>query len=279
VTGLVPLIDAADESRFGGKCVSLGRSLRAGLPVPPGYALDVEAVDSIANGSTSTDSFEQILKDVGGRAAVRSSAVGEDAKDASFAGQHVTILNVSSPAGLLNAILEVRQSAHSASALKYRERMSIAGEPRIAVAIQRLVHADAAGVLFTRNPATGARERLIEAAWGLGEIVVSGAVVPDSYRLTSEGRIVERTVGMKDIALRISAEGGTTEIAVEPALIHTPVLDDSNLAELHQLTLRCEQIFGEDIDIEWAFESGSLYLLQCRSITTVAAINDRRPAQ
>jgi pyruvate, water dikinase len=264
----VPLLAVEDESRFGGKAASLGRSLRAGLPVPPGFALDVDAVERIAQGSIpSLDLLERLLKEVGGRAAVRSSAVGEDAKDASFAGQHVTVLNVVSAAALGHAILEVYQSAHSASALNYRERMGITGRPNIAVVIQHLVHADAAGVLFTQNPATGAVERVIEAAWGLGEAVVSGAVVPDSYRVSSDGHVIERSVGEKDIALRISADGGILEVAVEPSRVRAAVLTDSDLAELHRLTLRCEEIFGDGLDIEWAFESGQLYLLQCRSIT------------
>ena len=269
MTGLVPLASVEDESRFGGKAASLGRSLRAGLPVPPGFALEVATVDAIARGDVPPgEVLDQVLRELGGRVAVRSSAVGEDAKDVSFAGQHLTLLNVVSPGALVDAILEVRQSAHSVSALGYRKRMGIESPPRIAVAIQHLVHADTAGVLFTRNPATGAAERLIEAAWGLGEIVVSGAVVPDSYRLAPEGTVLEKSVGMKDVALRISADGGMAEVAVDPALIDAPVLSDADLQALHALTLRCEKIFGPGLDIEWAFEAGTLYLLQCRSITT-----------
>lgn len=264
----VPLTEAADESRFGGKAVSLGRSLRDGLPVPEGFVLDVDAVDAIASDAArAAGSCEDLLLALGGRVAVRSSAVGEDAKDASFAGQHTTILNAASVEALIQAIAEVHQSAHTASALAYRARMGIAGAPRIAVVVQRLVDADCAGVLFTRNPTTGARERLIEAAWGLGEIVVSGAVIPDSYRLDPEGRVLERTIGVKDVALRLHAGGGTTEIVVDDARAHAPVLDDVALAALHALTLQCEAVFGQDLDIEWAFESARLYLLQCRAIT------------
>jgi pyruvate, water dikinase len=264
----VPLAEAADESRFGGKAVSLGRSLREGLPVPEGVALDVDTVDAIArDGAAAIAACDELLQALGGRVAVRSSAVGEDAKDASFAGQHTTILNAASAAALVQAVAEVHQSAHTASALAYRARLGIAGPPRIAVVVQRLVDADCAGVLFTRHPTTGARERVIEAAWGLGEIVVSGAVIPDAYRLDPEGRILERTTGVKDVALRLHAGGGTTEVVVDDARAHAPVLDDVALAALHALTLRCEAVFGRDLDIEWAFESGRLYLLQCRAIT------------
>ena len=264
----VPLAEVVDEGRFGGKAVSLGRSLRERLPVPDGFGLDVDAVDEIARtGADATAACDAMLRALGGRVAARSSAVGEDAKDASFAGQHTTILNAASADGLIQAIAEVRQSAHSTSALAYRARMNIAGPPQIGVVVQRLVDADCAGVLFTRNPATGARERLIEAAWGLGETVVSGAVVPDSYRLDAGGRILERSFGVKDVALRLLAGGGTTEVVVDAAHVHAAVLSDDALADLHRLVLRCEAVFGMDLDIEWAFERDRLYLLQCRSIT------------
>src|SRR5207244_4348279 len=151
-----------------------------GLPVPEGFGLDVDAVDEIARiGAAATAPCEAMLVALGGRVAVRSSAIGEDSRDASFAGQHTTILNAASAEALIQAVDEVRQSAHTASALAYRARMNIAGPPRIAVVVQRLIDADCAGVLFTRNPTTAARERIIEAAWGLGESVVSGAIVPD----------------------------------------------------------------------------------------------------
>lgn len=264
----IALAEADDERRFGGKAVSLGRSLRSGLPVPDGVALEVEAVDEIARaGAGVAESCGRMLQSLGGRVAVRSSAVGEDAKDASFAGQHTTVLNAATAEALVHAVVEVRQSAHTASALAYRARMNIAGPPRIAVVVQRLIDADCAGVLFTRNPTTGARERLIEAAYGLGETVVSGAVVPDSYRLDPEGRLLERSIGVKDRALRLHAGGGTTEVAIDDERAHAAVLNDEALAALHRLALACEAVFGADLDIEWAFESDRVYLLQCRAIT------------
>ncbi len=268
----VPLAEVVDEDRFGGKAVSLGRAIRDALPVPEGFGVDVATVDAIARlGAAAEPACEEWLRALGGRVAVRSSAVGEDARDASFAGQHTTILNAASAATLVHAVAEVRQSAHSVSARAYRERMHVAGPPRIAVVVQRLVDADCAGVLFTRNPATGARERLIEAAWGLGETVVSGAVVPDSYRLDPDGRVLEQSIGVKDIALRLHAGGGTTEVVVDAAHVHAPVLDARGLAALHGLTLQCEAVFGPDLDVEWAFERDRLFLLQCRAITRGAA--------
>jgi pyruvate,water dikinase len=268
VTKPVPLAEAGDEGLYGGKSASLSRAIRAGLPVPPGFALSVDAVDAVveeAEGAIAA--LEEILALLGGPVAVRSSAVGEDDQESSFAGQHATLLNVQTHAALVHAIGEVYQSAHSASALAYRERMGITGEPKIGVTVQELVGAEAAGVLFTHNPATGAEERLIEAAWGLGEVVVSGLVVPDSYRISADGHIVERIAGEKDVALLPSAEGGTEEVRVETQRAGGLVLDDEQLGALHELTLRCEAEYGQRLDIEWAFADGQLYLLQCRGIT------------
>ena len=264
----VALESARDETRFGGKAVSLGQALRASLPVPDGFALDVELVETVVRGEAAAgELLEPAFAALGGCAAVRSSAVGEDAKDASFAGQHVTILNVRTLDALSGAVGEVYRSAHSASALSYRRRLGIDGAPRIGVVVQQLIEPVSAGVLFTRNPGSGAEERVIEAAWGLGEVVVSGLVVPDFYRVGGNGEVLERTIGEKDLALRASADGGTEEIAVDAPLIHGVVLDDHRLGELHRLASRCESVYGRDLDIEWAFSPTALYLLQCRSIT------------
>ena len=264
----VPLAEAGDEGLYGGKSASLSRAIRAGLPVPPGFALSVGAVEAVVRGTDGVVvALEEVLARLDGPVAVRSSAVGEDDQETSFAGQHATLLNVRTYNAVVDAVGEVYQSAHSASALAYRERMGIAGEPKIGVTVQRMVEPDTAGVLFTHNPVTGADERLIEAAWGLGEVVVSGLVVPDSFRISPDGQIVERIPGEKDLELRPTAEGGIEEIRVEPQRIQALALDDAQLVELHQLTLRCEAEYGPRLDIEWAFADGRLYLLQCRGIT------------
>ncbi len=119
--------------------------------------------------------------------AVRSSAVGEDSEGASFAGQHLSVLNVATFSHLISAVAEVVQSALTPSAQSYREKLGVEGPPRMGVVLQELLNSDAAGVMFTRNPLNGAKERVIEAAWGLGEVVVAGLVIPDYYRLSPEG--------------------------------------------------------------------------------------------
>jgi len=121
--------------------------------------------------------------------------------------------------------------------------------------------------MFTRNPITGADERVIEAGWGLGEAVVAGLVIPDSYRIARSGEVLERTPGLKRVAIRTQPQGGTVEEDVPAEDAERLCLDDDQLAQLHELASRCEEVYGPARDIEWAFADGRLYLLQCRAIT------------
>jgi len=108
---------------------------------------------------------------------------------------------------------------------------------------------------------------MVEASWGLGESVVAGRVIPDRFRFTRDGAILERTPGWKEVALRASAEEGVVEEPVESELVEQLCLDDRGLAELNDLAGKCEQEFGAGRDLEWAFAGGALYLLQCRAVT------------
>jgi pyruvate,water dikinase len=263
-----PLIDALDDAHFGGKAASLARSLRAGLPVPPGFSLGTAQVEALFDGHT--EALKQLVTAftmLAGPCAVRSSAIGEDSEGASFAGQHVTILNVRHADHVAHAVLRVRESAHTESARAYRRSLGMDAAPRVAVVVQRMVEPDCAGVMFTKNPVNGSDERVIEASWGLGEAVVAGLVVPDNYALDGQGRVLRRTAGEKDVALRVASEGGTVEEAVAADLVAAFCLTDEMLAALHALAQRCESLFGQGLDIEWAFAGGTLYLLQCRAMT------------
>ena len=267
---LVPLADAQDESAFGGKAVSLGAAIRAGLPVPPGVAVGTALVNRVAAGDP--DAVEAIRSSAhvpDARLAVRSSAVGEDSADASFAGQHATKLNVRR-AAIQDAVRVVWASARTDSALAYRARKGLPPEPKIAAVVQVLVEPVAAGVLFTRNPITGEDERLIEASWGLGEAVVNGIVVPDRARLSARGEVLEFVAGDKDVKIWYDDGHGTTEVAVEDALRSAPCISDTHLAALNELAERCARVWGPALDIEWALGSDdAIYLLQCRPITTL----------
>ncbi|MFN8642725.1 MAG: PEP/pyruvate-binding domain-containing protein [Candidatus Binatia bacterium] len=265
---IVPLAKAADETLFGAKAVGLGQALRDGLPVPPGVALSGAIVEAVASGDDAAiRDVENAVVPLGGPLAVRSSAVGEDGTAASFAGQHITLLNVLSAADVGAAVNEVWWSANSDSAITYRQRVGLFTRPSVGVVVQALLAPETAGVMFTRNPVTGADERVIEASWGLGEAVVAGLVIPDHYRVERSGQVVERTAGLKRVAIRAGAHGGTVEEEVAADRVEPLCLDDQRLGELHRLADRCERVYGPARDIEWAIAGGALYLLQCRAIT------------
>jgi pyruvate,water dikinase len=268
VSDLLPLAEVSDTSVFGSKAVGLGEAVRYGLPVPPGFALAGPLVEAVA--SEESDAIATVVNTVrplGGPLAVRSSAVDEDGADASFAGQHLTLLNVPSADELAHALREIWWSANSDSAITYRKRVGLFTRPSVAVVVQKLLDPEAAGVMFTCNPITGADDRMIEASWGLGEAVVAGLVIPDSFRIDREGQVLERRAGLKRIAVRSVATGGTVEEEVAPELVEKLCLDDEHLADLNQLALRCEEVYGPNRDIEWAFADGQVYLLQCRAVT------------
>jgi pyruvate,water dikinase len=264
----VVLAEASDTGLFGSKAVGLGDAIRKGIPVPPGVALSAAVVEGAAAGD------EDVIRNVTALVAplqtplaVRSSAVDEDGADASFAGQHLTLLNVTSAAEVIPALAEVWWSANSDSAITYRQRVGLFTRPLVGVVVQTLLDPDSAGVMFTRNPVSGADERVIEASWGLGEAVVAGLVIPDHYRIDRSGEVLERKPGRKRVAIRPVPTGGTVEEKVPVELTEKLCLDDDQLEELHELALRCEQVYGPARDVEWAFAAGKLYLLQCRAVT------------
>src|SRR3954469_9812308 len=212
MSGVVPLAEAHDVSLYGSKAVGLGQAARAGLPFPPGVAVSGAVVEAIAAGDAAAiEAIGELVRPLGGPLAVRSSAVDEDGAEASFAGQHLTLLNVPSADSVAAALREVWWSANSDSAISYRQRVGLFTRPTVGVVVQVLLDPECAGVMFTRNPINGADERVIEASWGLGEAVVAGLVIPDSFRLARSGEVLERTPGMKKIAIRRAADGGTVE--------------------------------------------------------------------
>jgi len=269
VKKVVPFTKAREISLYGSKAVGLGDAARQGLPVPPGVALSGELVEAVASGDNNA--IEKVAKAIATLSppfAVRSSAVDEDGAAASFAGQHLTMLNVHSAADVPDAVRDVWWSANSDSAITYRQRVSLFSRPSVGVVVQTLLNPGVAGVMFTEHPITGADERLIEASWGLGEAVVAGLIVPDHFRLDRSGRVLERKVGRKRIAIRSLPNGGTFEQQVPTEQVNQLCLDDVQLAALGDLALQCEKVYGPRRDIEWALQDGTLYLLQCRAITT-----------
>jgi rifampicin phosphotransferase len=270
--GRVVTLRDATALEFGGKARALAAAVAARLPVPDGVALDADLVARVVAGDAAAR--ENVLAAVGSLPApwaVRSSAVGEDSAQASFAGQHSTVLGVK-PDELFEAIAAVHASGHTDAALAYRARMNVSGAPRMGIVVQTLLRPDISGVMFSRDPSAAAREgRLIEATWGLGEALVAGLVTPDRYRVATDGKVLERAIGEKDIAIEARAEGGTAEVTIGNDRAKAACLDDARIAELAQLATRCEQLFGGPQDLEWAVANGRLHLLQSRPVTTSSA--------
>ena len=262
----VALHDATDALVFGGKAAQLAQALRAGLAVPAGLGLAHDFVAAVAAGDAAAGAaLDAACAGLAGPFAVRSSAIGEDGAAASFAGQHATLLNATD---LRAAVAAVWHSAFTDAAQGYRRRVGAEGQARMGVVVQRLLAADTAGVMFTRNPITRAAELVIEAGWGLGEAVVQGLIIPDSFRLLPDGAVLERRTGFKTVAIRRSPDGDTAECPVDAALVEALCLDDAMLAQLAALAHACDAAFGAvPHDIEWAFEGSALSLLQRRPVT------------
>jgi rifampicin phosphotransferase len=267
-------ITASDIALVGGKGLSLGLLAAAGLPVPEGFCLTT-AVHRRLRGSTLgaepglVAAMGQACARLGaGPVAVRSSATAEDGATASFAGQQETFLGVSGLPAICEAVQKCWASIDGERALAYRRQQGIRDDMLMAVVVQRLVPAQVAGVLFTRDPldATGT-QMLVEASWGLGESVVSGRVTPDRFHLDREtGDVVDRHLGVKAVMW-----GAAGEVDVPAELRSVACLDDARLAELAELGRRVEAFHGEPRDIEWAYAEGRFWLLQSRPITAVGA--------
>jgi phosphohistidine swiveling domain-containing protein len=205
------------------------------------------------------------------RVAVRSSATAEDLASASFAGQQDTYLNVSGPESVAGAVIDCWASLWNARAMAYRSRNGFdPATVRLAVVIQEMVDAEAAGVLFTANPASGRRDQVvISAAWGLGESVVSGAVTTDDVVVdAATGRVEQRRTADKDV-MTVYDETGTREQPVPEEKRRAPVLDDAAAAALAREGRAIAKHFGVPQDIEWAQAAGDFFILQARPITAL----------
>lgn len=208
----------------------------------------------------------------GAHVAVRSSATAEDLPDASFAGQQDTFLHVVGEAAVLDAIRRCWASLWTDRAVVYRAKNHI--DPRsvrLAVVVQRMVESAVAGVLFTADPVTGKRGRaVIDAAPGLGEAVVSGAVNPDHFEVDSRSSVIEsRRPGDKRVRIVPVPEGGTRR-ELGPDRSAEACLSDAEILDLARLGSRVEAHYGAPQDIEWALDAGrAIWLVQSRPITTL----------
>ncbi|MEV0147194.1 MULTISPECIES: PEP/pyruvate-binding domain-containing protein [unclassified Nonomuraea] len=300
--------EGADLETVGGKGASLARLSRAGLPVPGGFHITTAAYreftaglrDLIAEAAARHDaariaelfaerempaglaaeiraaydalgvSSSGAGEQGGGKVvAVRSSATAEDLPDMSFAGQQDTYLGVERD-GLLDAVRRCWASLWNERAIAYREHNGVPHDDvALAVVVQELVDADAAGVMFTADPVTGARDTtVVNASWGLGEAVVGGQVTPDTIAV-SDGAVTATRIGDKAV-MTVRVPGGTREEPVPAELRRRPVLDDRQAVRLAELGARVQDLYGMPMDVEWARGGGAFLILQARPITGLA---------
>jgi len=314
-----PLVCPLDElgrgdlATAGGKGANLGELIRAGMPVPPGFVVPTAAYDlfvaenglaetiaaalqagqgsgaimrtSFERGQTPT-AIERVVLDAysalgQGAVAVRSSATAEDLPEAAFAGQQDSFLNVTGEEALLIAVRQCWESLWSDRAIAYRERQGTDMESvKLAAVVQRMVPAEAAGVMFTANPVSGARDQIVvDASPGLGEAVVSGLVTPDHYVLRKRAwlwRIAERRLGRREVIVRPRPEGGTEHVSASAGLEPSAAVPDRALRNLARLGSAIQHHFGCPQDIEWAWAGGKVFILQARSITALPQPVPRR---
>jgi phosphoenolpyruvate synthase/pyruvate phosphate dikinase len=217
---------AIDPQTAGGKAAGLARLVELGLRVPPAVVVPAGA---------DFDDGDAVVARLGEPLAVRSSAIGEDDADRSFAGQYETVLGVRR-SSLAAAVARVRGGTARAEA--YGDGGAVA------VVIQREIPATRAGVAFSRDPVSGRDEIFVECAFGGGEAVVSGTVTPDRYRLDENG-------------VRATAAGALR------------ALRDDEVLQIGELVRSAEAGFGRPVDVEFCWEGRTLWALQCRPITTL----------
>ncbi len=237
-------LEEITDQLVGGKATGLAELLRLGFEVPAAFVLTgVQPGDPLPAGLE--ESYQRLG---GGRVAVRSSAMGEDGEESSFAGQYETVLNVEGIASVRDAIVRCLQSLQNQRAVAYRDHQHEETALEMSVVVQRMIRPRCAGVCFTADPVSGRRDRLvIDAVAGLGEDLVSGAVTSDHFELDLTGAVRKQEV-----------------------VGSAPVLAADEVDELTRQARNAEAKFGQPLDLEWALdEAGDLYWLQARPITTL----------
>jgi rifampicin phosphotransferase len=298
-----------DVAVLGGKGASLVRLTEAGFNVPDGFCLTTDAYAAFlsANGlapviteltrrldhrdvaaaervsgiittgfeagdlpSSVVNQLREGYAALGyGRVAVRSSATAEDLPSGSFAGQQESFLDIGDTTALVDAVRRCWASAWSGRALVYRARQGTAADVAVAVVVQRMVNAQASGVMFTVDPVSGLDSAItINSAWGLGEALVGGDVTPDTVVVDRRtGRVSKQRTGAKNV-MTVRSTGGTALAPVPEKLRHRPSLGKAQALRLARLGRRIEAVFQQPVDVEWCRSDTELFILQARPVTT-----------
>jgi pyruvate,water dikinase len=204
--------------------------------------------------------------------AVRTSATAEDMPQSSFAGMGITVLNVKGEANVLNAVRECWASLFTGRSIYYRVENKIPHEKvKISVAVQKMVQSEVSGVMFSIDPTTNDKDRIIiESVWGLGEMIVQGSVIPDKY-VVQKGTfdILSKEVSDQTTQL-IKTKGETKEVDVPISIRDRQKITDEEIIKLAKISSHLQEHYYFPQDTEWAKEKGKLYIVQTRPVTTIA---------
>lgn len=260
-----------DASLVGGKVANLSRFADS-FRVPSGFCVCTEAGTTRSDNGLASAVVEACLK-LGPElaVAVRSSATDEDGIATSFAGIHETYLNVRGPEAVVESVLRCLESFTTERALTYRREQSLVPPGRVAVLVQELVEADASAVAFTADPVSSDTSRVVvNSSWGLGESIVSGTVTPDTFVVSKQPlSVLDRNIGDKR-RMTVPIDFGAREVGVPRVMRDAPSLSDDQVLATAELAIALERRCAIPVDIECAWRSDELYLLQCRPITTMA---------
>lgn len=262
-------LDVEDNERLQQAAVQI-QNLIIATPIPEDMAEEVRDNYELLGVEKGAQTLVQ-GKDV--FVAVRSSATAEDLPSASFAGQQATYLNVIGKDNVVAAVLACWASLFTARAIYYRVKNKFDHlKVYICAVIQKMVNSDKSGVMFTANPATNnAKEIVIQAIYGLGEMIVSGEVNPDTYLVDKASKTITSVQVKKKEKGLFRSEGKNLEKSISKELQEARVLDDKQVLELARLGKKLEEHYAKPQDIEWAIEGSSIMIVQTRAITTLQA--------
>jgi len=303
-------ISKKDLAKVGGKGANLGEMTKAGIPVPPGFCITVEAYRDYLDNNNLWDLIKKELVDLDVEdnkklnqisnkiegaiekgqinpeteegikkayrklgqpyVAVRSSAEAEDSPEASFAGQQVTLLNIKGEKELIKAVKKCWASLFEPRSIYYRQVKGFDHlKTGIAVPVQEMIQSQVSGVLFTINPITNDRKIIdIEAAYGLGEVVVSGSVSPDSYLVNKKNWQIEKKELARQTWTIKKVKGENKRVIIKRGDQEKQKLDDENIIKLAKIGQKIEDHYNFPQDIEWAFDGQKLFIVQTRPVTT-----------
>ncbi len=267
-------ISKDDISLVGGKGLSLGIMTQAGLPIPDGFIITTEAYKAFNDQGLPNEVQTDISRAFDAlninRVAVRSSAITEDSLTTSWAGQLGTSLNITRE-NLTESIKSCWDSIRYDKALAYAQRHGITQDKMlVAVVVQKMVDSDVSGVMFSANPITkNYDEIMIEAVYGLGELLVQGLVTPPNFVLDKKTLTIKsKTEGEQDKML-IFDEGKNKKVTLPDKLRQAEILNTEQLQELGKYAITIEQLYKKPQDIEWSREADKFYIVQSRPITTI----------